>query len=344
MEGTYDITASYRFLDSKTSYIAASFDSKRALNRFLEETQEAISKSKASALQVFQLGTRRSKMSTSLNESMRSDDKLTEMKSTTVVMHDASDDMIRMFENDFFPETNEEDVIKRHLEAAVATKAAANPNLKLAKVHEDYVAALMAANELKEVDAMAAAAALSAGDYAGFIAQGVRSINANDRKASHFRRTANSVVEMDRRTHWNQTRNVSVAREVTVPIDRESVSEQQPRHGIVSLRPDIPYAEVTNVFPENGHPPFPSTLHSTGLMLTCIEADSPASRAGLLPGMIVKLVGKNFVQTVVEFETELSTYKPGERISLTVIDGDILGTKFTSRRQYHIDSKMGLPK
>jgi hypothetical protein len=311
IEGNFELLVMSRFPDVDTKYISANFDAYQAVTSFVEETQRAITKSKSSGFQVLGFGSRRSKMKTSMSSSMRTDDKLEIMQSTTVVMFDASDDMVKQFESDFFPELAKQEVIDKHLEAAAAARAA--NNLGLAKVHEDYAAAITSANQMAEVDSVAAAAALSAGDYAGFLANGVRSINSNDTKANEFRRVVNSRTEIEQKTFWSQTRQVTVLREVSVPVLMERPVERMLNLGICGMRMDVPYSWYQ--FGPYGV----QAVQKKGLMVSCVTDKSPMPFAGIVPGTIIQKVGGSAVSSVTEFENALEGYRPGQSVTIQTI-------------------------
>ncbi|MFY0574274.1 hypothetical protein ACN28S_07890 [Cystobacter fuscus] len=305
LEGGFELLVSYRFLDSKTSSVAANFDFRQAVTNFLEETQSAITKSKSSGFQVFHIGSRRTKMTTSLNSSLRTEQKIDEMKSTRIVMVDADEDMVKRFEADFFPEVSKQEVIDRHLAAAATARSAGA--LDLAKAHQDYAEAISKENELQEVDAVAAAAALNAGDFAGFVANGVRSMNSNDKKANNFRRVVNASSEIEQKKEWQETKSVSVQREVSVPVELERPLRQRPSIGICGAR-FIPYTAVERDAYGN-----PRQVPNEGMLLTCLVAGSPAVKAGLIPGMVVTAINTNPVTTVSELEQTMSAFNPGTR-------------------------------
>lgn len=336
LAGAFEVEVRTRFPDMDTKYIQANFDAHQAVSFFLEETQEAITKSKSSGFQVFNIGSRRSKMKTSLNQSLKTDASVSDMQSTTVVMYDASDQMITEFESAFFPELTREEAVNKHL--AAAQTATDEGNLGLAMVHQDYADSISTGNQLKEVDSVAAAAALSAGDYAGFIAHGVRSINSNDRKENSFRRVINSAIEINAKTEWNQTRQVSVMRETTIPVGVDQEDGRAPWIGICDVSFDVPYVWV-----EKNMYGFPEPQSRQGLMTSCVQASSPAAAAGLLPGYIIRSVGVKRVNTPAEFEVELKKYKPGDDIKIYVMQPPSGASPFSSEKKIIVKAKRGLP-
>lgn len=332
LEGNYEILVTSRFRDTKTSSISATFDAVQAVKSFVEETQKAITKSKSSGFQVFSLGSRKSKMNTSINQTLRTSDDIQIMEKTNVVMFDATDSMIEEFESKFFPALAKQEVIDRHLEAAA--KASAEGNEDLAKVHRDYADAIRTDNQMKEVDSVAAAAALNSGDYAGFIAHGVRALNSSDRKENSFRRMVNSEVEIRQATIWDQTRTVTAMRQISVPVTQGESARQHPRIGLCGMRYEAPYQWS----------PYPGQFTtSQGLLVSCVEEGSPAAQAGLLPGMIVRAIGAQSVSTLGDFESALANIEPGGRIDFWVVRGPSPQSPVSTERQIRITTKRGYP-
>jgi hypothetical protein len=332
--GAFEIEVRARFPDAQVAFINANFDAKQAVSNFVEETQEAITKSKASGFQVFHIGSRRNKMKTSLNSSMKSDTTVAAMQNTTVVMYDATDSMIKQFESEFFPDLQKQEVIDQHL--AAAAEATTSGNLPLAKVHQDYADGIAKSNELKEVDAVAAAAALSQSDYAGFIAQGVRSINSNDRKENSFRRVVSSNLEISQKTSWNQTRLVSMLRETTIPVAVDKDDPRTPGIGICDLGMNVPYTWVEqNIY---GGPQFKPM---NGIMVTCVTEGSPAVAAGLLPGSLIRAVGAKAVNTPAEFDKEVDKFDAGDDLPIWVLGP---ATPFSTEKMIKIHSVRGGPR
>jgi hypothetical protein len=335
LEGDYEVLVTSRFRDTKTNYISAHFDAVQAVHSFVEETQSAITKSKASGFQIFGLGSRRTKMKTSIDQSLKTNDDVAVMQNTRVVMYDASDDMVEEFEAKFFPALSRQDTIDRHLAAAAEAEALGNQNL--AQIHRDYAAAITNDNQMQEVDSVAAAAALSAGDYAGFLAHGVRSINSSDTRANSFRRVETRDTTIRQATNWDQTRTVTVMREMSVPVTLQDEKPQAPRIGLCGQRFAVPFVWVNN---QGG---WPQPVNSQGLMITCVEDGSPALTAGLLPGMLVRAIGDTQVSSFAELDNAVKDYQPGDAIDFWVVQAPTPGNPFSSSKRITIFTKKGWP-
>lgn len=333
-EGSFELMVVSRFRDTKTSSINASFNAQQAVNSFVEETQQALTQSRASGFQVFGIGSRRSSMSTSINKSMQSKDSVELMEKTQVVMYDASDDMIAQFESKFFPQLAREQVIERHL--AASAEAQKSGNQGLAEAHAQYAKAVAAGDQMKEVDSVAAAAALSAGDYAGFLAHGVRAINNSSSLSNNFRRLETRETVIAQSTDWNQVRVVSVSREVSVPVVMAADQNYAPRIGICGIRHDVDYNWVYfnswNV---------PQSAWIKGVMVSCVEANSPASQAGLIPGMILRSIAGAQVQTAADAEAAIKSKVPGDVIRFRVAQSPSPSSPVSTLRVIDVTSKRG---
>lgn len=326
--GSFDLSLAYRFRDSNVASVEADFDRSTLVRSFLEETQSAITKQKSSGWQVFHIGSRRSKISQSINANVESSYIGRHIDRTRVVMRDASDAMIRLFEDKFFPEISRQNVISGHLSAAAIAEADGRP--ELARAHSEYAAALANNNELAEVDAVGAAAALNAGDYATFVAKGVRASSSNNIKANSFRRVVSEELEQTRVTGWRDTRIVSAQREVTVPVQLEDSAEQMPRWGLCNA--------VWGPLPASVPNPYGPPVQLSGMMPTCVNAGSPFAAAGLIPGSLVLSFNGRRVRSQGEFETAIERLKPGDIADIRYFD---LNTN--SEQSVRVKSKLGSP-
>ena len=280
LENGFQVMAHYRFSDTATALVNAEFDAARSLQHFVTETRKAITKSRSSGWQVFHIGSRRSRMKTSVEESMKVRDSIQEMRNTNIVMFDATDDMVKRFEDTFFPELSRQEAIEGHLAAARDAEAAGKPDL--AEVHRKYAEALQAGNKLAEVDAVGAAAALNEGDYATFIAKGVRASSTNDVSANSFRRIVDVNVEIEKVTRWNESKTITVQRETSSPVRIEAATAFRGALGVYSGMP------FTFNFVSGGSPYSPPNVTTRqGFFLAGLHPTGSFATAGLMPGMIV---------------------------------------------------------
>ncbi len=310
--GDYELTVGYRFTDAKTSSIQARFDAAQAAKLFLEETQNAVTKNKSTGWQVFGIGSRRSKIKSSLEQSMKAADETTKMEGTRIVMNDADDEMVQRFENAFFPEISRQDVIANHL--AAAEKAQAAGDFQLAAVHRDYAAAMQADNKLQEVDAVGAAASLTAGDYAGFIAKGVRFSQNNNVATNNFRRTVDLSVSSTLVQEWNEVKTVSAQRETTAAVLPEKRGRFGPSLGVFGAD-SRNYSFVTF----DQYSGF-QLQNRSSLLLTGLIAGGAFANSGLLPGMLIKSIDGQSPKTIAELTDVARQLQPGELVEVIAIE------------------------
>ncbi|WP_043316451.1 hypothetical protein [Microbulbifer sp. HZ11] len=310
-QGKMDVLVAYKFRDAKTSTISARFDAKRIVNRFLREVQQSSVKKKSSGWQFLGFGSRRSTLKTAFNQSVDSQFKGSTSESTTIEMFDADDSMIEQFEADFFPELSRQSVIENHLEAARI--AAASGNEKLRDLHLKYADAVENSNPDLEVDVADAVASLSAGDYAGFLAKGVRWGDHRATGNSSFRRVINEQAAIDKNKAWSQSRTVSVQRSLTMKADRLNTREQWPDMGICGV---VSYNYQVPIERWNGW----QWVQKVGVMPTCVTENGPARSAGIIPGMIVADFDGELFTSSLEAEDFLRRYKPGDRVTARVVD------------------------
>lgn len=332
-QGAYELLVSYRFRDTRVASINANFNAYQLAEEFLSETQQAITKNRSSGFQVFGIGSRRSKITTSINRQVDSQYRGERTQNTQIVMYDATDDMLQQFESAFFPRLQLQDVIQGHLNAAVA--AAEGGQQDLAKIHTDYAAALQSSNAMAEIDSVAAAASLAAGDYASFIAQGVRASDNNDVRANNFRRIVTDRREYETNVYWTQVRQVSGQHAVSTIVQPNAERYQRPRWGFCGLTP-APFVAI-----ERNAWGGPQQVQRHGLLVTCTVAASPALISNLIPGTIITAVAGRPVQTLDDFSEAFRGYQPGENIQVQVFNPQ--PNQFTTYPTVNVRLKRGLP-
>lgn len=305
VERGFEVTANYRFSDTATSLISARFDAVQTLNQFVVETQKAVTKSKSSGWQVFHIGSRRSKIKSSLEQSMKSDTKIEEMKGTSIVMFDATDDMVARFENAFFPEIPKGEAISSHLAAADAAAAAGKPDL--ADAHRKYAEALQSGNQMAEVDAVGAAAALNEGDYATFIAKGVRASSSSNVSANTFRRTIDVNVEITKVNEWNEAKSVTAQRQSSTPVTLDTKVNYR---GALGLYGGVPYSFQFIA----GSPYAPSVENRQGLFVAGLHPNGALANAGFAPGMIITSIDGRTPTSMNDIQNLLDDLSPGTNI------------------------------
>ncbi|AKM08654.1 PDZ domain-containing protein [Pelagerythrobacter marensis] len=306
--GDFEVNVSYRFLDAKTSIVEGRYNIRQVLKQFVEETQRAKTKSSSSGWQILGFGSRRSRLKTSLEQNFTSNTEIEQMEGTRVVTYDASEDMLARFEAAFFPTLSKQQLIERHMNAAERAQASGNDDL--AKVHRDYAAAVANDDEMAEVDIDKAAAALSAQDYAGFIAHGMRFSNSSHQRTDNFRRVINTSAEIEQRREWLDYRTQTVQRETTVPVAIEAERKWRAAMGLCNA------ANMTVPFFRPYMPPQPQQVTT----LTCVDPNGPLQKAGFQPGMwVIDFDGKQVANSS-DIDNLLANYEPGDHINVRYID------------------------
>ncbi|KQY75143.1 PDZ domain-containing protein [Brevundimonas sp. Root1423] len=307
--GNYEVRARYKFNDTLNRTVNARFDSRQSVQTFLRETQKATAKSRSSGWRVLGIGSRKSRMKSSLDQTLRLNEDREVIEGTSIVTFDADDSMIADFENLFFPTLSKQRAIENHREAAVAAEA--NGNTALAEAHRKYADALTNGSEDLETDAVGAAAALNEGDYATFMAKGVRFSQNNDSRTDNFRRTVDfEVVTTEMRT-WDQSKTVTVQRESVTAVRILGHEIDEPTLGAYAGLP-YTFPFVRSAYPLN-------VTNETGLLLGGIIPNSPLGQAGLQPGMIITEVDGVSVSSRADLDDVIANRSPGDRIEVRTL-------------------------
>jgi hypothetical protein len=302
--GNYEVVARFAFNDTKSATINARFDARASLHSFIEETQKATTSQRNSGWKILGIGSRRSKMKASLDQTLRSETDIGQMENTKIVMVDADESMIRKFENAFFPSLSRDEAIANHL--AAATEADSSNNPQLANVHRGYAAALTDGREDLETDAVGAAAALAKRDYASFIAKGVRFSESNTSRTNNFRRTIDTAVDTELTREWDQVMTITRLRESSMPV---TIASQ------VLLKPTLgPLSGGTYSVPWFNNYEYPSAR--TGFLVGMIAPNGPLAAAGIEPGMLIFRIAGQQVKSMADVLSVVASLTPGEQISV----------------------------
>lgn len=316
-DGSFDLYVSYRFLDKKTSFIKAKFDTSRVINSFLSKSQSLYTESKESGWSFLGISSRRSSLRQFFNEQIDQSYNDHSVENSVIEMLDADDDMIKEFEERVFPRKSLDEVIAAH------TAAAADPNLsqELRDVHKKYADALVSKSLNLETDAAGAAASFAAGDYLGFFAKGVRFGSSEGIAQGEFRSVIQQSADVSTVTNWLSTKSISLRRSVTDSVTVAESADASPRLGICGLQPWIlPWS-------------------AKGMLITCAEAGGPLAQAGLVPGMIVtKIDGHQAPQASQELSDLLANHQVGDRISLTFLNLQ------NQQETKHVTLSRGMPR
>lgn len=311
--GNFEISLAYHFTDTKVRLIEAEIDAGQIIRSYLNETQRAVTTNKSMGFGILGLKFRRERIRQSFSQVVDSKTSGQQWAKTKIVMTDATDDMVREFDDAFFPKISRQQAIDNHTRAAATTS---DPALKQA--HLDYARALQAENKIQEMDAVAAAAALASGNYALFVAQGVRAQMDNAENSTEIRRTITNDVEIKQNTTWAQSRKFSVQREMRVFVRPPEVVTPRALWGILGA------ASYNYFVPNIQFTPFGQTVvqqMKTGVLITCTSQDGAIHQAGIVPGMIIDSIEGHPVTTQLEFEDALKEATPGEPIMMRILDG-----------------------
>lgn len=307
--GDINIIVKYQFQDSRASTIDAQFNAETIISDFLSETQQVLRKNKSSGWQVLGFGSRRKKLYTSINNTVRSEYNGSNIEGTSIEMFDATDDMIAQFENDFFPVLSKQKAIENHIKAA----SDVNDNETLKELHLKYASSLSNSDPDLETDVAGALASLAAQDYIGFIAKGVRWGSHTSSANSNFRRVVENTQEIIATKQWDQRRTVSVNRAVTQNVSLVESTEQHVYIGLANL---IPFNYP--VFQVNQYNQHVGTNYLPGLVISGVIQNSPADKAGLQAGMIISSIDDEEITSPKKFDEIMDNFVPGEELKIKI--------------------------
>lgn len=315
--GNFEVLVSYRFRDAKVGTVDASFDVARIIDDYIKETQKAISSSKSSGMQILGFGSRRNKVKQQLQQQIESSTSSLNRAKTTIIMSDADEGQIARFEKTFFPSLTQSETIEAHLNAA--KEAEQLGKVDLAKIHLEYATALQKGVEIAEVDAVGAAAALNQGDYATFLAKGVRFMDASTKTSGSFFKVVKDHVSLEDKKQWTDVHKVSVIRQLTEILQKEE---------------DVAYSGVMGISgfwfnPFVGRP---------GVMVTCMSETSALLQAGVVNGEVIWKIDSTPINTIADMDLALSGYRPGDQVGITLIDA------YGNTKAINVTLKQGIPR
>jgi hypothetical protein len=294
-DGNFEVNVEFRFRDSKVGSVDAKFDVLKVIENYVKETQRAITSSKSTGMQIFHIGSRKNRVKQMLDESLEYDGSTIDRANTVIVTNDADEMQLARFDALFFPKLSQDAVVKGHLEAAEAARTAGKPDL--AAAHTKYAEALQKDVPMAEVDAVGAAAAFNEGDYATFIAKGVRFMDAKTKTSGDFIRVAKEKVTSQGAKEFTDVSKRSVNRAVNLHASLEEEVKYRPSMGVI------------------GSIPRPG-----GIILTCLAADGPLAQAGVANGEAVSEIGGTKVASFSDIESALSGQEPGDSVAVKFID------------------------
>lgn len=306
LEGNYQVKASFLFKDSSTSSIDAKFDESIIMNKYVKQTKDSLVSNKSSGWKVFNFGNRRKSIRESFKEQIEQNNRTDVRTNTIIVMEDADDDMIKIFESKFFPQVGKDQVIKEHLAAAQVATSNSQPDL--AKAHTAYASMLTSQDETSKVDAAAAAAALSEQNYAMFVAKGMEMFDNSGKATGHYERIITQESEYGADKTWIYTKKRSVKRKYNIMMNPLSEVAQHGSLGVCGIAP-YPYYKMY-LAPNN-----PNYI-SQAFMITCVTEGSPLHKSNIVPGAIFDTIDNKRILNWSNLEDFLLNKKPGDVVRL----------------------------
>jgi len=311
LNNDYEIMIGFDFKDARVSTIDASISLSTVMDNYINETQVALSQSKNKGWGIFNFGSRKSALSQNVKTDVNQKTSTTTTANTVIVMNDADEGMIKLFENDFFPSIDsKQSVIDYHLKGYEVAKSDGNENL--ANAHLKYIEMLKSSDPKVETDAAAAAAALSKKDYATFVAKGMRFTQDKTNAKTSYHRILSSSVEEGVNKTWEQIKKVSVNRSVNITILPEKKEKYAPYLGLCGHRIIQMNIPAINPYPPFNPTPYPPSVHPA-MLVTCVFENGPMARSGILPGTIITEIG-GFKPTMGVFDKVADNFEAGDNI------------------------------
>lgn len=325
-EGTFEVELTYSFIDRNVGTIDATYDYASMMSNYINQSRQAYTRSKSSGWSFFGIGSRKNSIKQSFKDSDQRNTRFESRTKTLITIEDAPDRLIEQFESNFFPTLSDSRAKQNHFKAAEA--ATNNGNDELAKAHLDYARALDTGNLDIEKEAMAEAAlALSTGNYAMFLAKGIRFQNNSGSNRSSFSRVISQEASESITQEWQGSSTRSVARNVNVLVNPDEDREYDPYTGLCG----------GDNWAQNYYNGFMWTMH-TFFIPTCIVQGSPIANAGVMQGMLIYSIGGNVIQTQNDYEDTMRFYVPGDTLPIVLVDGS------GQQRQVNVRVGIGGPK
>ncbi|WP_129056960.1 hypothetical protein [Chryseobacterium sp. CH1] len=310
-DGNGLILISYKFRDSKGSYINAHIDASAIVNQFLDEAYQSSVSQKSSGWSFLGFGSSKKSIKSSFDQQVTQQNTSNSIANTTIEMYDADDQMIKEFESVFFPILSRTEVIQNHINSAAKAKAEGNTTLE--NLHLKLVESLQNNNPDLAPNIEKAVAALGKKDYIGFIANGIRWGNYSGGGNNTFRRVLNSSEMTNLVSNWSQTRTITLQHAVTQPVIVSQDVQFRASLGIVDV-----ISFQNNLYMSNG---FGNVIIQpvNGVILGPITTGGALHQNNITPGTLMTKIGSYSVYSGQTFTDALSHYKPGDKTYLTLI-------------------------
>ncbi|WP_291138879.1 hypothetical protein [Flavobacterium sp. UBA7663] len=308
--GNGQILFSYKFKDSKSSTISAHIDATSIVNQVLSEAYQSSVSQKSSGWSFLGFGSSKKSMKTSFDQQVSQQYNANSIANTSIEMYDADDQMIKQFENIFFPTLSQQEAIQNHINAA--EKAKAEGNTALQNLHLKYAESLQNNNPNLTPNIEAAVAALGKNDYVGFIANGVRWGSNSGGGNTSFRRVLNSSEMTSMAANYNQTKVISIQHSVTQPVAAAEEVNFRASLGMIdaiSFQNNLPMYNGYNVSMQN----------INGAFIGPITIGGALHQNNIAAGTLMTKIGSYPVYSGQTLTDALSHYNPGDRVYITLI-------------------------
>jgi len=306
-DGNFGVTVTFKTIDSDYKGASALINYSQIVHETLRESQSVITKSRNTGVRLWFLNFSKDKFEQIVNYSLSQNKEIDKRTKVNIIYDDATEEIIKEFQSLLFPHITLNQTIKYHEEAAI--KATAEGNAKLAEIHRGYADGLRNDNKMQQADILASAAALAEGDYASFIANGVRGgYGAGDYSNNYIRvisKDFSATIEDTYKIH----KNFSVLRKSQIYITPQGFAYPEERY---------PYTGA-----EDYAMPF-KTLSRTGLTsviaLTGIEEGSPFMLAGFQPGMLITRINFHGCYNLQQYKAALKDAASGADLPVSYLD------------------------
>jgi hypothetical protein len=287
-KGNFDIMVQCRIVDSNLQSASACIDYAKIVNETIKESQQVITRNKSMGIRFWGIGFSKDKFEQTVNYDLAINSKVDGRTGVNIIYDDATEDLIAEFQKLLFPYITKQETIDRHEEAAI--KAEAQGDVNIAKLHRSYADALRKDDKLSQEDILTSAAALSTGNYAAFIASGVRGNFGKGDYANNFTRVISRNFSEKIENTYAIAKRFSIMRTCQLNIKPKDTEHQPER---------IPYIGSEYVY-----------LHTKfnqpqGIVLTGIADGSPLMMAGFQPGMLVTKVNFKRCYNFAQFNNAL---------------------------------------
>ncbi len=308
--GNGQIIVSYKFRDSKKSTISANINATAIIDQFLGEMYQSSVSQRSSGWSFLGFGSSSRSIRSTFDQQVRQQYTSSSIANTTIEMYDADDQMIKQFENAFFPSLSKQEAIQNHINAA--EKAKTEGNQALYDLHMKYVEELKSNNPNLTPNIDAALAALGKKDYIGFLAHGIRWGSNSATANNSFRRVLSSSEMASMSQNWNQSKVISIQHTINQPVPISEEVKFRPSLGFLG---EIPFQN--NLYITNGYNG--NWQNINGVLIGPITAGGVFHQNNIYAGSLLTKIGSFNVYSTQTVNNAISRYNPGDKVYLTFI-------------------------